>query len=97
MFQTTVGKMVNFKDSYSNFTYFSVSSTLQDVIDAIVSLELTAADIQANASTYFDVEIDGVIYTISNSSLTLSGIIDCPDGSVSNDGVCGKNRPRVRP
>lgn len=66
----------------------NVSSALQDVIDAIVSLELTAADIQANASTYFDVEIGGVTYTISNSSLTLSGIIDCPDGSVSKDGVC---------
>ena len=93
MFQTTIGKMGNPKDSYSNFfTYFSVSSALQDVIDAIVSLELTAADIQANASTYFDVETGGVIYTISNSSLTLSGIIDCPDGSVSNDGVCGKNK-----
>lgn len=68
----------------------SVSSTLQEVIHAIVILEKTAADIQANASSYFSVDSGGLSYFITSSTLTLKGNINCPVGSVSDDGVCGK-------
>ena len=67
-----------------------MSDGLQELVDAIVSLELTAADLLANASSYFNVDSGGVTYTIDGTSLTLNGIVDCPSGSVSDDGVCGK-------
>ena len=70
--------------------FYTVSAGLQELVDAIVSLELTAADLQANASSYFNVKSGGVTYTINDTSLTLEGIIDCPPGSVPDDGVCGK-------
>ena len=69
---------------------YTVSAGLQELVDAIVSLELTAADLLANASSYFNVESGGVTYRINDTSLTLDGIVDCPAGSVSDDGVCGK-------
>ena len=67
-----------------------MSAGIQELVDAIVSLELTAADLLANASSYFNVDSGGVTYTINGTSLTLGGIIDCPAGSVSDDGVCGR-------
>ena len=67
-----------------------MSPALEELVYDIVSLELTAADLVANASSYFNVDSDGVTYTIDNTSLTIDGIVDCPAGSVSDDGVCGK-------
>ena len=67
-----------------------MSAGLQELVESIVSMELTAADLQANASSYFNVDSGGVTYTIDGTSLTLDGIVDCPSGSVSDDGLCGK-------
>ena len=67
-----------------------MSDGLQDLVESIVSMELTAADLQANASSYFNVDSGGVTYTIDGTSLTLDGIVDCPSGSVSDDGLCGR-------
>ena len=79
-----------FKCQCYTVLFYTVSAGIQELIDAIVSLELTAADLMENASLYFNVESGGVTYTINDTSLTIDGIVDCPVGSVSDDGICGE-------
>lgn len=68
----------------------TVSEGLQEIVDAIVALELTAADIQANASELLSVQEDGMSYTIDESSLVVSGESECPSGQVETEGLCTK-------
>lgn len=66
----------------------SVSTTLQEVAEAIVTLELTAADVKSNWSNFFNVIIGAQSYTFSGSTLNINGAIDCPGGTVPTQGIC---------
>ena len=65
-----------------------MSEGLQEIVDAVVTLELTAANIQANTSELLSVQEDGMSYTVDESSLVVSGESECLDGQVETVGLC---------
>lgn len=66
----------------------AVSESLQEWIDAISYLELSAQHLQNSTADIFDVEVNGVTYTADTGSLTSQGVVTCPVGHVANEGAC---------
>ncbi|KAL4218695.1 Sushi [Mactra antiquata] len=81
----TEGPDLDFSSSVSSG---QLSPSLQELVDSINSLELTAQHLENNTSDMFDTYVDGETYTVDESSLRNIGVVHCPDGQVSNQGVC---------
>ena len=67
-----------------------MGATLQEVVEAIVTLEMTAADLKSNWPNFFNVIVSSQSYTFSGSTLNLNGAIDCQAGKVPTEGICGE-------
>ena len=81
---------VYFSDKYLYLLFIQVGATLQEVVEAIVTLEMTAADIKSNWPNFFNVIVSSQPYTFSGSTLNLNGAIDCEAGKVATEGICGE-------
>ena len=73
----------------SSVFYPTVNAPLQEVVNAVVTLELTAAGITGNPSDICDVTVGSHLYQFNKSTLLVSTVVDCPDGSVPSEGLCG--------
>ncbi|XP_033761226.1 neurogenic locus notch homolog protein 1-like [Pecten maximus] len=65
-----------------------VSADLQTYITAMAELEQTAQEINNSISDFFVVNVNNVHYNIDPSTFSISGVITCPNGTITIDGAC---------
>lgn len=70
--------------------FSAVSASLQELVDAVSYLELSAQHIQNYTADIFDVDVNGVTYSANTGSLTSQGVVTCPAGQVAHEGSCCK-------
>ena len=63
---------------------------MTEFLEAINAINELITYIQDNTATVFDVEVDGVQYTVDTGTLNVVGQIHCEQGYAGTDGVCGK-------
>ena len=66
-----------------------MSVALQEVVNAVVLLEQTAAVITVNPSSICDVTVGDYTYHFNSSTLLIASAVDCPRGSVPSGSLCG--------
>ncbi|KAL4218704.1 calcium ion binding [Mactra antiquata] len=65
-----------------------ISPSLQELIDSVNQLELTAQQLENYTSDIFDINVNGQSYTVDGSSPLTEGVVHCPNGQVSHAGAC---------
>jgi hypothetical protein len=84
---------------FSNELYMLLFQTandfLQEVIDAVNSLEQTGRYIQNHTDELFDVTVNNTRYTIADENPIIYAGVSCTVGFVAIDGICGMNKYQI--
>ena len=72
-----------------SYLLLAVSSNLQKYIDSLTTLATLATSLQ-NDTSPLNVTLNGVTYGVNQSTLNVTGTMQCDQGSFLNYGLCSE-------
>jgi hypothetical protein len=63
---------------------------MTELLEALTSINEVIEFMQNNTESIFQVTVDGVEYTLENTSVDFVGTVACPSGYAGADGLCGE-------
>jgi hypothetical protein len=63
---------------------------MKELLQALGSINDAIEYIQNNTESIFQVTVNGVDYTLENTSVDFVATVTCPNGYAGADGMCGK-------
>jgi hypothetical protein len=65
------------------------ASAMQELLQALGSINDAIEYMQNDTESIFQVSVNGVDYTLENTTLDFVGTVMCPNGYAGADGLCG--------